>query len=128
MNDVKYERGKTLMYPTMYPRLLITPVFAYKGDFMWIESIVCKYDSDIDDIEEPEFEFMRSTVHSERNDALKAENAKLLELVRKYGEYIDQDHCEGCVCKSRCSNGDVDECWQLIEIRELASKSGIRVS
>ena len=70
------------MYPTMYPRLLITPVFAHKDDFMWIESIVCKYDSDIDDIEEPEFEFMRSTVHSESNDALKAENDKLRELAK----------------------------------------------
>ena len=58
---------------------------------------------------------------------IQAENDKLRELVRKYGEYIDQDRCEGCVCKSRCNNGDVDECWQLTEICELASKLGIKV-
>ena len=81
MIDVKYERGRTLTYPTMYPRLRITPVFAHRGDFTWIESIVCKYDSNIDDIEEPEFEFVRSTIHDERSDALKAENAKLRKLL-----------------------------------------------
>ena len=60
-------------------------------------------------------------------ERLEEENAKLWELVRKYGEYLDQDHCEGCVCKYRCNNGDIDECWQLTEIRELASELGIRV-
>lgn len=51
-----------------------------------------------------------------------AENAKLQELVRKYGEYTSQDRCEGCFCKSRCNDGDVDECWQLTEIRRMARK------
>ena len=64
---------------------------------------------------------------SERLDELQAENAKLRELVRKYGEDTDQDRCEGCVCKSRCDNGDIDECWQLTEIRELARELGIEV-
>jgi hypothetical protein len=53
--------------------------------------------------------------------------AKLRELVRKYGEYTSQDRCEGCVCKSRCNDGDVDECWQLTEIRGLAREVGIKV-
>ena len=58
---------------------------------------------------------------------LKAENAKLRELVRKYGEYTSQDRCEGCVYKSRCNDGYVDECWQLTEIRKLARELGIEV-
>lgn len=53
------------------------------------------------------------------------ENAKLRELVRRYSEYTSQDCCEGCVCKSRCNDGDVDECWQLMEIRVLARELGI---
>ena len=60
--------------------------------------------------------------------ALRLENAKLRELVRKYGEYTDQDRCEGCVVKSRCNDGDVDECWQRTEIRELARELGIELS
>lgn len=55
------------------------------------------------------------------------ENKKLRELIRKYGEYIEQDRCEGCVCKRSCNDGDVDECWQLTEIRELARELGIEV-
>lgn len=54
-------------------------------------------------------------------------NSKLLELVRRYGEYTSQDRCEGCVCKSRCNDGEVDECWQRTEIRELARELGIEV-
>ena len=60
-------------------------------------------------------------------DQLKAENAKLRELVRRYSEYTDQDRCEGCVYKSRCNDGYVDECWQLTEIRGLARELGIEV-
>ena len=56
---------------------------------------------------------------------LKAENARLRELVRKYVEYTSQDRCEGCVCKRKCNDGDVDECWQRTEIRELARELGI---
>ena len=56
-----------------------------------------------------------------------AENSKLRELARRYGEYTDQDRCEGCVCKSRCNDGDVDECWKLTEIRGLARELGIEV-
>ncbi len=64
----------------------------------------------------------------ERNIELENENAKLRELVRKYGEYTDQDRCEGCACKSRCNDGDVDECWQLTEIRELERELGIEAN
>ena len=55
------------------------------------------------------------------------ENDKLRELVRRYSEYTDQDRCEGCVYKSRCNDGYVDECWQLTEIRRLARELGIEV-
>ena len=55
------------------------------------------------------------------------ENAKLRELVRKYVEYTSQDRCEGCVCKRKCNDGDVDECWQRTEIRELSRELGIEV-
>ena len=54
-----------------------------------------------------------------------AENAKLRELVRRYGEYTSQDRCEGCVCKSRCNEGYIEECWQRTEIRELARELGV---
>ena len=64
---------------------------------------------------------------NERMDLLEAENAKLRELVRKYVEYTSQDRCEGCVCKRKCNDGDVDECWQRTEIRELARELGIEV-
>lgn len=55
------------------------------------------------------------------------ENAKLRELCRKFAEYVSQDRCEGCVCKHRCNDGEIDECWQLTEIRELARELGIEV-
>lgn len=55
------------------------------------------------------------------------ENAKLRELVRRYVEYTSQDRCEGCAVKPRCKDGEVDECWQLTEIRMLARKLGIEV-
>jgi len=60
-------------------------------------------------------------------DGLKEENDKLRELVRKYSEYTSQDRCEGCVCKARCNDGYVDECWQFAEIRGLARELGIEV-
>ena len=79
-NKVSYERGKTLTYPTMYPQLLMTPEFAHRGDFTWIERVICQWDA------EPvgkgnEFGFVRDNAHSERCDKLEAENAKLRELV-----------------------------------------------
>jgi hypothetical protein len=58
---------------------------------------------------------------------VEVENAKLRELVRRYVEYTSQDRCEGCVVKSRCNDGDVEECWQLTEIRGLARELGIEV-
>lgn len=64
---------------------------------------------------------------TERTVAEEHENAKLRELVRKFAEYISQDRCEGCVVKSRCNNGYVDECWQLTNIRRKAAELGIEV-
>lgn len=54
-----------------------------------------------------------------------SEMAGLRELCRRYGEYVSQDRCEGCVYKTRCNNGLIDECWQRGEIRDLARKLGI---
>ena len=62
-----------------------------------------------------------------RIDELEAENAKLRELCRKFAEYVSQDRCEGCVCKHRCNDGEIDECWQLTEIRKAAYELGIEV-
>ena len=59
--------------------------------------------------------------------ALQAENAKLHELVRRYAEYVSHDRCEGCVCKSRCNDGEIEECWQRKEIREIAPELEIEV-
>lgn len=61
-------------------------------------------------------------------ESVEAENAKLRELVRRYGEYTSQDRCEGCVYKSRCNDGKIEECWQLTEIWELARELGIEVA
>ena len=58
---------------------------------------------------------------------LEDENAKLRRLCKPLIEYTSQDRCEGCACKSRCNDGQVDECWQLTEIRELASELGMEV-
>ncbi len=60
-------------------------------------------------------------------EGLDAENAKLRELCRKFAEYVSQDRCEGCVCKHRCNDGEIDECWQLTEIRKAAYDLGIEV-
>jgi len=61
------------------------------------------------------------------NCKLEADNAKLRELARRFGEYVSQDRCEGCVMKRRCNNGDVEECWQMTEIRALANELEIEV-
>lgn len=55
------------------------------------------------------------------------DNAKLWELCKRFAEYVSQDRCEGCVCKSRCNDGEIDECWQRTEIREAAHELGIEV-
>ena len=60
-------------------------------------------------------------------DRLKAENAKLRKLCKLFIEYVGEDRCEGCVCKSRCNDGQIDECWMLADIRELASELGMEV-
>ena len=65
---------------------------------------------------------------SNRLTELEAENAKLRELCRRYGEYVSQDRCEGCVYKTRCNNGLIDECWQRGEIRDLARELGIEAT
>lgn len=60
-------------------------------------------------------------------DRLKAENAKLRELCKRFAEYVSQDRCEGCVFKRRCNDGEIEECWQRTEIRSAAHELGIEV-
>lgn len=74
-----------------------------------------------------ELESVGTAAYLYGRDQLKTENAKLRELVRRYVEYTSQDRCEGCVVKSRCNDGEVDECWQLTEIRGLAREIGVEV-
>lgn len=127
MTKVTYERGKTMTYPTMYPRLLVTPIFAHEDDFMWIEKIVCKYDAEID-VDEPEFSFRRDTVHIERNDALKAENAKLRELIKLADKLMQGvlEHSKDTVVVSDlpCCDTLYD---RLAEYRQAERELGIEV-
>ena len=58
-------------------------------------------------------------------EELREQNAKLRELVRRYSEYTDQDRCEGCVVKRSCNDGEIDECWQIAEIREMEKELGV---
>ena len=76
-----------------------------------------------------EVERLRSVVSDGADNAreLRAENAKLRGLCRKFAEYLSKDRCEGCVVKRRCNEGDVEECWQRTEIRKVASELGIEV-
>lgn len=55
------------------------------------------------------------------------ENAKLRELCMRFAEYVSHDRCEGCVVKRRCNDGEVDECWQRTEIREIAHELGVEL-
>jgi hypothetical protein len=77
-------------------------------------------------MDKAEFDEMLAEVEEEYS-ALQVENAKLRELVSRYVEYTSQDCCEGCAFKSRCNDSEVDECWQLTEIRGLARELGIEV-
>ena len=71
MSKTTYERGKTLTYPSIYPVLTFTPIFGHRGDFVWIEKVMAAWPE-----HDSEFAFVNSTMHDERVDRLKAENAK----------------------------------------------------
>lgn len=72
-------------------------------------------------------ECLRADASQKERRRLDYENAKLRELVQKFAEYVSQDRCLGCVVKSRCCDGEVDECWLLTEIRNEAHELGIEV-
>ena len=84
MSKTTYERGKTLTYPSIYPTLTFTPIFGHRGDFVWIEEVKVAWPE-----HDSEFTFVRSTMHDERVDRLKAENAKLREYLTMACEVID---------------------------------------
>ena len=63
----------------------------------------------------------------DKANRLESENTRLRELCMRFAEYVSQDRCEGCVYKRRCDGGEIDECWQRTEIREIAHKLGIEV-
>lgn len=66
-------------------------------------------------------------MHTE-NAELSKENTVLRKLIYKFADYVSQDRCEGCVDKTKCNEGLMDECWQMTAIREIASRYGIEVS
>lgn len=76
MSKTTFERGKTITYPSFYPKLSFTPIFGRNGDFIWVEEVKAAWPEQDD-----EFTFVRSTVHDQRVDSIKEENAKLRELV-----------------------------------------------
>ena len=86
MSKATYERGKTLTYPSIYPILTFTPIFGHRGDFVWIEKVEAAWPE-----HDSEFTFVRSTMHDERVDRLKAENEKLRELVEDAVEAASLD-------------------------------------
>lgn len=63
----------------------------------------------------------------ETPSGLEAENKQLRKLCDRLIEYINDDRCEGCVCKTTCRNAELDECWQRTDIREMADKLGMVV-
>ena len=115
MSKTKYERGKTLTYPSIYPVLTFTPIFGHRGDFVWIEKVMAAWPE-----HDSEFAFVNSTMHDERVDRLKAENAKLKEIVR------DLYRCDGESC-THCkywNQGEGFYCnlgvgWKARRMREL---------
>ena len=72
------------------------------------------------------YEPMQTSVLLDMADMLN-ENTKLRDLCKRFAEYVSQDRCEGCVYKRRCNDGEIDECWQLTEIQEIACDLGIEV-
>ena len=150
MSKTTYERGETLVYPNHYPTLTFTPIFGHRGDFMWIEEVKAAWPE-----HDSEFTFVRSTMHDERVDALKAENEELRdtmsqmaydhaeqtrkiralrvenEQMRKLldfcSEYIADDRCEGCVLKHPCYEGDIDDCWMKVQLMRMMNDLGIEV-
>lgn len=73
------------------------------------------------------WECLRADSSQKERKRLDYENAQLRELCKLFSEYVSYDRCEGCVCKSRCNDGKIDECWLLAEIREAAHDLGIDV-
>ena len=61
------------------------------------------------------------------NMLLEDENAKLRKLARLTSEFLSYDRCEGCVTKTACNNGDVDECWMVAEMKSTMRELGIEV-
>ena len=92
MSKTTYERGKTLTYPSIYPVLTFTPIFGHRGDFVWIEKVMAAWPE-----HDSEFAFVNSTMHDERVDRLKAENAKLRELLVDSVEVADAYYYGGGV-------------------------------
>ena len=101
MSKTTYERGKTLIYPNIYPILTFTPIFGHRGDFIWIEKVKAAWPE-----HDSEFSFVRSTMHDERVDRLKAENAKLRELADAVKEFVEDTHCEDCPCRRDCDDNN----------------------
>lgn len=72
-------------------------------------------------------ECLRADSSQKERKRLDYENGQLRELCKLFAEYVSYDRCEGCICKSRCNDGEIDECWQLAEIRDAAHELGVEV-
>ena len=120
-----YFRWKTLVCEQTKPRTYFTPVFQRTGDRLKLHHM------EVDCLRYQQPKKMLPIEHMGKHKRhifeLEDENAKLRELARRFGEYVSQDCCEGCVMKRRCNNGDVEECWQMTEIHAMANDLGIEV-
>lgn len=83
MADIELERGKELTYPNFYPKLTFTPIFGHRGDFIWIEEVIGAWPE-----HDSEFAFVRSAVHDQRVDKLRADNDQLAAENRKLRELV----------------------------------------
>lgn len=73
------------------------------------------------------WECLRADSSQKERKRLDYENGQLRELCKLFSEYVSYDRCEGCICKSACSDGEIDECVQLREILETAHELEIDV-
>lgn len=143
MSETTFERGKTITYPSIYPRLSFTPIFGHNGDFVWVEEVKATW-AEQDD----EFAFVRSTVHDQRVDRLKEENARLrsclsddaenarlllgevhelVALANRLGMMLHECYCvekDKAFCDGKCPYGVDDETCEITKAMDVLEKYG----
>lgn len=84
--------------------------------------------SEVDELREKLDSAHRNAIrNAQEYNRVRDENEQLHELCDRLIEYINDDRCEGCICKTTCRNAELDECWQRTDIREMADKLGMAV-